>query len=144
MRRRRLHKAAFTFVELLIVLVVIGLVATSVYPSVLDSTAKSRESALKADLHYLRNAVELFKVDTGLYPMKLTDLAATQPPMFGLDSNGFATSLPAKNFYGPYISQVDVNPVDRRPFRYSTVPATMGHISAAPGTALNGTNFANW
>lgn len=144
MRRRQLHKVAFTFVELLIVLVVIGLVATSVYPSVLDSTAKSRESALRADLHYLRNAVELYRIDTGLFPMKLSDLTLKDAPLFGLDSNGFATRVLPKNFYGPYISQVDVSPVDSRPFRYSTVPATMGHVSAAPGLALNGSNYASW
>ena len=66
---------AFTLVELLIVIVVLAVLAAIVIPKFNDSGIRGRESSLRANLKVVRNAVELFKTDTGSYPAQLSDLS---------------------------------------------------------------------
>ncbi len=54
--------------ELLIVLVLIGLLASLAAPVVTGSIQNARESALKESLHNMRKAIDDFYGDTGNYP----------------------------------------------------------------------------
>lgn len=67
---------------------------------------KAQESTLKANLHQLRNALEQFQADTGLYPEKLTDLtlAKANAPKRGLDDQKKLVDLPAGAYQGPYLA----------------------------------------
>ncbi|MHB0938118.1 MAG: hypothetical protein ACYDCO_27085 [Armatimonadota bacterium] len=67
---------------------------------------KAKESTLKANLHQLRNALEQFQADTGLYPEKLTDLtlAKANAPKRGLDDQKKLVDLPAGAYHGPYLA----------------------------------------
>src|SRR3954447_24016768 len=57
MRRRR----AFTLIEILIVVVILGILATIVLPQFSNASNTARESALKDDLRYLRTQVAVYK-----------------------------------------------------------------------------------
>src|SRR3989442_1565277 len=78
---------AFTLVELLIVIIIIAVLAAIAIPKFADSSKRSKEAALKADLKLYRNAIELFKADTGAYPATVADLAATSAPANGVDTS---------------------------------------------------------
>ena len=75
MAARRRNKLGFTLVELLVVIVVLAVLAAIVLPKFMNSSVRSKESALKSDLKLMRNAVSLFQADTGKYPSTLADLA---------------------------------------------------------------------
>ena len=77
---RKTGPLGFTLVELLVVVVVLAVLAAIVLPKFMDSSTRSKESALKTDLKLMRNAVNLFFTDTGAYPATLADLAATSAP----------------------------------------------------------------
>jgi general secretion pathway protein G len=71
---RRLSEEGFTFIELLIVLAIMSLLASLVVSVSMGKIRQSKESALKEDLHNLRKALDDFYADKGKYPVKLQDL----------------------------------------------------------------------
>src|SRR3982751_5070822 len=57
----RSRNAGFTLVEILIVVVILGILATIVIPQFSNASHEARESMLKDDLRYLRTQVQVFK-----------------------------------------------------------------------------------
>jgi prepilin-type N-terminal cleavage/methylation domain-containing protein len=53
-------KKAFSLVELMIVVAVIGILAAMVIPKVQDYSAQAREATAKENLHILRAAIDLY------------------------------------------------------------------------------------
>ncbi len=67
MRTRR--SKAFTLVELLVVIIIIGILAAVAIPQFGDSSKQAKESALKENLRMLRASIEKYHVDhTSTYP----------------------------------------------------------------------------
>lgn len=138
-------RRAFTLVELLIVLIIIAVLAAVVVPKFASSGLRSKESALKADLKLYRNAIELFRHDTGAYPAKLDDLAATSAPATGLDSTGSSKAIAAADWKGPYVNAIEKDPVSGAAFNYATTSPNVGKVtSSASGTASDGTAYSSW
>jgi general secretion pathway protein G len=73
-KRPGLSEEGFTFIELLIVLAIMALLASLVVSVSMGKIRQSKESALKEDLHQLRKALDDFYADKGKYPIKLQDL----------------------------------------------------------------------
>ena len=65
---RKCAQAGFTLVELLIVVIILAILAAIVIPQFSSSTADAQESALDSNLAALRSAIELYKVQHGVYP----------------------------------------------------------------------------
>lgn len=53
-------KKAFTLIEILIVVAILGIMAAIVVPMFQDNTQKAKEAATKSNLKILRNAIELY------------------------------------------------------------------------------------
>src|SRR3972149_11581583 len=68
---RTLTQAGFTFVEILIVLVVIGILVTLPTPSFTTSVQRAREAALRENLFILRDVIDQHYADHGTYPPAL-------------------------------------------------------------------------
>ena len=64
----------FTLIELLAVMVIIALLLTIAAPKYFNSVDRSREAILRQDLATIREAVDKYYSDTGVYPDALTDL----------------------------------------------------------------------
>lgn len=62
------NEKAFTIVELLIVVIVIGIVAAISFVAYANIDNQARLSVLKSELSQLKNALEFDQVQTGLYP----------------------------------------------------------------------------
>ncbi|MDH7601011.1 MAG: type II secretion system protein GspG [Armatimonadota bacterium] len=141
----RVRRRGFTLVELLVVIVVLAVLAAIVLPKFMDSSKRSKESALRSDLKLLRNAIGLFYTDTGAYPKTLSDLAATSAPAKGLDSSGNEVSINAADWHGPYLQEVPNDPISGSAFNYSTTAPNVGKVtSSATGNALDGTPYSSW
>src|SRR5215470_9697410 len=52
---------AFTLIEILIVVIILGIIATLVLPHFSDAAHQARENTLKDDLRYLRLQVQVYK-----------------------------------------------------------------------------------
>jgi len=95
--RTRQRRRAFTLVELLLVLVILGILAAIVIPKFSGRTEQAREQQAVTQISTFKTALETYEVDTGQYPKGLIDLIV-QP-------------RDAQNWRGPYL-QSDVIPKD--------------------------------
>lgn len=67
-------EAGFTLIELIIVMTVIGLLASIAIPSFVNSIKRAREAVLREDLKTMRTAIDSYTVDKEQAPQSLDDL----------------------------------------------------------------------
>ena len=119
---RTRHTSAFTLVEILLVVTIIGILAALVIPKIAGRSEQARQTAAYTDIHGgIKSALDQFNVDTGMYPKSLQDLIT--PP-----SN-------AKNWHGPYLDKLPVDPWNN-PYIYyypgKHTPNSYDLLSAGP------------
>jgi len=99
--QRLKRKKAFTLVELMIVVVIIGILAATILPSVIGHKAEAQIGAAKADVSELESAVERFYVNMDRYPTTEEGLKVLVDPPATED---------AKSWRGPYIKMLRDDP----------------------------------
>lgn len=62
------NERGFTLIEIMVVVVIMGLLATLVTVNLLDNADKAKIVKAKADIKAIENALELYKLDVGRYP----------------------------------------------------------------------------
>lgn len=138
-------KKGFTLVELLIVIIIIAVLAAIAIPKFSNSSTRSRESSLRANLKLVRNAVDLFRADTGAFPASLAALSATASPTAGLNATGGAQSFSTSDWRGPYLQAVPNDPIAAAAFSYGTGSTNTGNVvSSSTATSSEGTAYNTW
>ena len=95
--KRQNRSRAFTLVELMLVVTIIGILAALVVPGLMNRSEQSRIAATNADvMGGISTALNLYEVDTGAFPKSLQDLV--QEP------------ADARNWHGPYLKKLPVDP----------------------------------
>ncbi|HEX8384324.1 MAG TPA: type II secretion system major pseudopilin GspG [Sphingomonas sp.] len=106
---RRSAEHGFTLVELMVVVVIIGLLATIVALNVLPSGDTARVQKAKADIATIEDALELYKLQNINYPTTSQGLAALSAAPAGLadpsryQPGGYLKRLPADPWGKPYL-----------------------------------------
>ncbi len=72
-KRRRLE-AGFTLIELMVVVTIIGILAATAVVQVRTAHRKALETALRKDLHDMREAIDNFYADKQHFPSGLNEL----------------------------------------------------------------------
>ncbi|HMO27688.1 MAG TPA: type II secretion system major pseudopilin GspG [Tepidisphaeraceae bacterium] len=93
-RRNPVVRRAFSLIELLLVLVILAVLAAIVVPKFTGRGQQARETAAKANISILSNALAQFEIDTGRYPTNDEGLEALVRQPSG-----------AEGWRGPYIER---------------------------------------
>ncbi|MBX3384270.1 MAG: prepilin-type N-terminal cleavage/methylation domain-containing protein [Phycisphaeraceae bacterium] len=137
------RRAAFSLIELVIVVVIIGILAAIAVPRMSRGAAAASDSALSANLSVIRSAIELYQTEHGGSYPALADLekALTQY------TNAAGTSFGEKDvaegrIFGPYLRTVPSLPVGANKGK-TGFAATLGTTSGWVYDAATGTVRAN-
>ncbi len=74
------RRYGFTLVELVVVVLIMGIIAAVALPKMATSTNTAKTNSVKQSLAVVRDAIELFRADTGAYPTTATALPADLKP----------------------------------------------------------------
>jgi general secretion pathway protein G len=99
---------AFTLVEIMLVVAIIGILAALVIPKIAGKSEQARETAAYANIKGgIKSALDQYDVDMGFYPQSLQDLLT-------------APGKNAAHWHGPYFDPA-VLPVDPwgNPYQYA-------------------------
>lgn len=66
---KRSKQGGFTFIELMVVIVIIGMLSVAGIVSFRRASMSARNGKREADLSSIQQALQLYKVDTGAYPI---------------------------------------------------------------------------
>lgn len=58
----------FTLIELMVVIVILGILATLIVPRIMDRPGQAKQLKAKMQIESLETALKLYKLDTGEYP----------------------------------------------------------------------------
>jgi general secretion pathway protein G len=106
---RRSAEHGFTLVELMVVIVILGLLATIVAINVIPQGERAKSEKAKADIATIESGLELYKLNMSIYPTTSEGLAALVTPPAGLanpssyQKGGFIKKLPNDPWGRPYL-----------------------------------------
>ncbi len=106
---KRSAEHGFTLIELMVVIVILGLLATVVVINVLPSQDRAMVGKAKADIALIEQALEMYRLNNLTYPGPADGLQALVTPPAGLaqqqnyQPGGYIKKLPKDPWGRPYV-----------------------------------------
>ncbi|KTC78258.1 GspG family T2SS major pseudopilin variant LspG [Legionella brunensis] len=133
-------QSGFSLIEIMVVVVILGILASIVVPKIISRPDEARVVKAKQDVLAIQNALDLYKLDNGIYPS--TDqglIALVEKP----------TSNPTPRDWKQYLQSLPKDPWGRdylylNPGEHSEVDVfTLGADGQPGGTGINA-EIGNW
>jgi general secretion pathway protein G len=115
-------RSGFTLVEILIVVVIIGIMASIVVPQFTNASHQARENTLRDDLRFLRTQIGVFAAQHNDVPPGYPGGDKTATPtqadfvaQMTLYTDVWCTTSTSRSAvfkYGPYLSRIPANPLN--------------------------------
>ena len=109
MSRTSQYQSGFTLIEIMIVVVILGILASIVVPNIMESPDEARKVKAKQDIRTLEGALNLYKLDNFNYPSTDQGLDALVQKPSGLPEaknwkkNGYIKKLPKDPWGNDYL-----------------------------------------
>ncbi|RPI64115.1 MAG: prepilin-type N-terminal cleavage/methylation domain-containing protein [Planctomycetaceae bacterium] len=110
-----MRNKAFTLVEILIVVIILGILAAIIVPKFSTASATARASMMADDLRLMRTQIAVFKSQHTDVPPGYVGLvigATADEPTF-IQHMTTVTTCVGRNF-GPYLREMPVNPINNK------------------------------
>ena len=132
-RRTGLAGRAFTLVEILIVVVIIGILAAIVIPQFSSAATTSKEAALKQDIFRFREQIELYRHHHNGQPPSLANFVDQVSMATDVEGNTAPVGTPGFHL-GPYLSSIPRNPfTDTKPLGDGAVGTSAWYYDETTG-----------
>jgi general secretion pathway protein G len=132
-RAGRASRAAFTLVELLLVLTILGILASIVLPNMIHHGTDAKITAAKVQISSLDNALGVYEVQNGCFPSKQDGLEALRQKPHN-----------APNWRGPYLAkEIPLDPWGK-PYIYEYPGRHNPNAYDLYATGPDGTVYGNW
>jgi len=136
--RSRVNRA-FTLVEILIVVVILGILAAIVIPQFTSASEEAQVGNVQTQLQTIRSQIELFRVrNNGNAPELEGEDAATAFIDLRVGTNAADQALQVENSYGNeqkiYMSTLPLNPRNKS-FKVAADPTPKATAATTPATA---------
>jgi general secretion pathway protein G len=98
----------FTLIEIMVVVVIMGILASLVVPKLISRTGESKVAAARVDISTVMQSLKLYKLDNQRYPtteqglQSLISKPTTGPAANGWKSGGYLDKLPKDPWGSPY------------------------------------------
>lgn len=116
---RLASQRGFTLIEIMVVIAIIGILATLVVPKIMGRPDEARVTAAKHDLSTISQALKLYRLDIGRYP-------TTEQGLKALVERPTSEPVPQNWKVGGYLDRLPNDPWGN-PYQY-TNPGTKGEI----------------
>ncbi len=126
----RASKMGFTFIEIMIVVAIIGILATLAQPMFQRAVTAAKEAALKEDLFILRDLIDQYYADNEKYPATLEDLVEKE----------YIRRIPKDPFTGSRDTWVLIYATDEEGNENGIYDVKSG----SDRIALDGTRYSEW
>lgn len=96
----KINNRGFSLLELMVVIVILGILATLVIPNVFSNRDKAERQKVISDLTALENALEMYRLDNGVYPTTdqgldaLVEASQLDPRPRSFPDGGYIRRLP--------------------------------------------------
>ena len=132
----------FTLIEIMVVIAIIGILATLIVPKIMGRPDEARATAAKHDVGTLVQAFKLYRLDIGRYP-------TTEQGVKALVEKPTSEPVPQNWKAGGYLDSVPKDPWGN-PYQYAN-PGTRSEIDVysfgadgKPGGTGNDADIGNW
>jgi general secretion pathway protein G len=139
--REERRESGFTLLELIVVIAIIGILATIAMPALKDVPVRAREAVLKTNLRTLRDVIDQHYGDKGKYPTSLDALVEA----------GYLRKIPndpitrSADTWVPVYEETDPdNPPAETETSEDGQPGIIDVRSGAPGNSLDGQPYQDW
>jgi general secretion pathway protein G len=105
MRQLRLQgqQSGFSLIEIMVVVIIIGLLASIIGPAVLDRADEARLKKVQADFKSIQTALKLYRIDNFIYP-------STEQGLESLVTKPSLAPVPRNWKSGGYVEQLQQDP----------------------------------
>ena len=102
----------FTLLEILVVVMILGLLISLAAPRIIGRTDEARIVKAKADIRAIEEALNMYKLDSGIYP-------TTEQGLVALVEQPETGNIPRRWREGGYLERVPIDPWDNE-FLYAS------------------------
>ncbi|MEO2228682.1 type II secretion system major pseudopilin GspG [Escherichia coli] len=105
---RKQYQYGFTLLEIMVVIVILGVLASLVVPNLMGNKDKADQQKVVSDLVALESALDMYRLDNNRYPtteqgmQALVSIPTVQPEPRNYPKNGYIRRLPQDPWGGEY------------------------------------------